>query len=97
MSSIKEKMKAVAVAIAAIEKQFGKGAIMPLSGGEIAEIGTIPTGSVGLDIALGVGGLGQVPQPPLVPPLPAMPPEPPLPAPPWPPEPPFPPPPELPA
>ena len=57
MSSIKEKMKAVAVAIAAIEKQFGKGAIMPLSGGEIAEIGTIPTGSVGLDIALGVGGL----------------------------------------
>jgi recombination protein RecA len=57
MSSIKEKMKAVASAIAAIEKQFGKGAIMPLSGGEIAEIGTIPTGSVGLDIALGVGGL----------------------------------------
>src|SRR6202142_3803878 len=57
MSSIKEKMKAVAGAIAAIEKQFGKGAIMPLSGGEIAEIGTIPTGSVGLDIALGVGGL----------------------------------------
>jgi recombination protein RecA len=57
MSSIKEKMKAVAGAIAAIEKQFGKGAIMPLSGGDIAEIGTIPTGSVGLDLALGVGGL----------------------------------------
>src|SRR5580698_3546606 len=57
MSSIKEKMKAVAVAIAAIEKQFGKGAIMPLDGGEISEIGTIPTGSVGLDVALGVGGL----------------------------------------
>jgi len=57
MSNIKEKMKAVAGAIAAIEKQFGKGAIMPLSGGEIAEIGTIPTGSVGLDLALGVGGL----------------------------------------
>jgi recombination protein RecA len=57
MSSIKEKMKAVAGAIAAIEKQFGKGAIMPLSGGEIAEIATIATGSVGLDIALGVGGL----------------------------------------
>jgi recombination protein RecA len=57
MSSIKEKMKAVAGAIAAIEKQFGKGAIMALSGGDIAEIGTIPTGSVGLDIALGVGGL----------------------------------------
>jgi recombination protein RecA len=57
MSSIKEKLKAVAGAIAAIEKQFGKGAIMPLSGGEIAEIATIPTGSVGLDLALGVGGL----------------------------------------
>ena len=35
MSSIKEKMKAVAGAIAAIEKQFGKGAIMSLDGGEI--------------------------------------------------------------
>ena len=57
MSTMKEKLKAVAGAIAAIEKQFGKGAIMPLSGGDIAEIGTIPTGSVGLDIALGVGGL----------------------------------------
>jgi recombination protein RecA len=54
---MKEKLKAVAGAIAAIEKQFGKGAIMPLSGGDITEIGTIPTGSVGLDIALGVGGL----------------------------------------
>ena len=61
MSSIKEtmkeKMKAVSAAITAIEKQFGKGAIMPLSGGEITEIATIPTGSVGLDLALGVGGL----------------------------------------
>jgi len=57
MSSIKEKMKAVAGAIAAIEKQFGKGAIMSLDGGEIEAIGVIPTGSVGLDVALGVGGL----------------------------------------
>jgi recombination protein RecA len=57
MSSIKEKMKAIATAISAIEKQFGKGAIMPLSGGDVAEIATIPTGSVGLDLALGVGGL----------------------------------------
>jgi recombination protein RecA len=55
--TLKEKMKAVSAAISAIEKQFGKGAIMPLSGGEIAEIGVIPTGSVGLDLALGVGGL----------------------------------------
>jgi len=57
MSSMKEKMKLVAGAIAAIEKQFGKGAIMPLDGGEIAEIAVIPTGSVGVDVALGVGGL----------------------------------------
>jgi len=57
MSSVKEKMKAVSAAIAAIEKQFGKGAIMPLAGGEVAEIGTIPTGSIGVDLALGVGGL----------------------------------------
>ena len=34
MSTIKEKLKAVAAAVAAIEKQFGKGAIMPLGGGE---------------------------------------------------------------
>ena len=57
MSTIKEKMKTVATAIAAIEKQFGKGAIMPLTGGDIAEIAVVPTGSVGLDLALGVGGL----------------------------------------
>ncbi|HVU52455.1 MAG TPA: recombinase RecA [Polyangia bacterium] len=57
MSTIKEKMKAVAGAIAAIEKQFGKGAIMPLDGGDVAEIAVVPTGSVGLDLALGVGGL----------------------------------------
>ena len=57
MSSMKEKLKAVAGAIAAIEKQFGKGAIMALAGGDVAEVATIPTGSVGLDIALGVGGL----------------------------------------
>ena len=57
MSTLKEKLKAVTVAVAAIEKQFGKGAIMSLGGGEIPEIGVIPTGSVGLDLALGVGGL----------------------------------------
>jgi recombination protein RecA len=57
MSTLKEKLKAVAAAVAAIEKQFGKGAIMSLGGGEIPEIGVIPTGSVGLDLALGVGGL----------------------------------------
>ncbi|HXU83742.1 MAG TPA: recombinase RecA [Polyangia bacterium] len=57
MSTLKEKLKAVATAVSAIEKQFGKGAIMSLGGGEVPEIGVIPTGSVGLDLALGVGGL----------------------------------------
>ena len=56
MSTLKEKLKAVQTAVAAIEKQFGKGAIMSL-GGEVEDIGVIPTGSVGLDLALGVGGL----------------------------------------
>jgi recombination protein RecA len=57
MSTIKEKLKAVSTAVAAIEKQFGKGAIMSLGGGETEDIAVIPTGSVGLDLALGVGGL----------------------------------------
>jgi recombination protein RecA len=56
MSTIKEKLKAVASALLAIEKQFGKGAIMSL-GAEAEEVEVIPTGSVGLDLALGVGGL----------------------------------------
>jgi recombination protein RecA len=55
--SLKEKMKQVAAAIAAIEKQFGKGAIMSLGSCDAPEIEIIPTGSVGLDLALGVGGL----------------------------------------
>ena len=57
MSTIKEKLKAVSTAVAAIEKQFGKGAIMSLGGGETEDVAVIPTGSVGLDLALGVGGL----------------------------------------
>jgi len=57
MSTIKEKLKAVQGAVAAIEKQFGKGAIMSLGSGEAEDIAVIPTGSVGLDLALGVGGI----------------------------------------
>jgi recombination protein RecA len=54
---VSEKLKAVAAAVAAIEKQFGKGAIMQLGrDGEVAPVPTIPSGSVGLDRALGVGG-----------------------------------------
>jgi recombination protein RecA len=54
---LKEKFKALSSALSAIEKQFGKGAIMSLGGNDTADIQVIPTGSVGLDLALGVGGL----------------------------------------
>jgi recombination protein RecA len=52
----KDRSKALEVAISQIEKQFGKGAIMRLGAGGIVEVATIPTGSIGLDAALGVGG-----------------------------------------
>jgi recombination protein RecA len=53
-----EKAKALAAALAQIEKQFGKGSIMKLGEGEVIEdIEVVSTGSLGLDIALGVGGL----------------------------------------
>jgi recombination protein RecA len=57
MSTIKEKLKSIASALNAIEKQFGKGAIMSLGGADTTDIAVIPTGSVGIDLALGVGGL----------------------------------------
>src|SRR5262249_49545582 len=57
VKALSEKLKAVAGACAAIEKQFGKGAVMKL-GEEASEqkISVIPSGSVGLDRAFGVGG-----------------------------------------
>jgi recombination protein RecA len=53
-----EKAKALQAALLQIEKQFGKGSIMRLGDGEVIEkIDVVSTGSLGLDIALGVGGL----------------------------------------
>jgi len=53
-----EKTKALQAALAQIEKQFGKGTIMRLGEGEpVQDIQVISTGSLGLDVALGVGGL----------------------------------------
>ena len=52
-----EKSKSLAAAIAQIEKQFGKGSIMKLGGREIEPVEVSSTGSLGLDIALGIGGL----------------------------------------
>ncbi|MFL5165875.1 MAG: recombinase RecA [Microvirga sp.] len=54
----KEKSKAIDAALSQIERAFGKGSIMRLGkGAKPVEIETVSTGSLGLDIALGVGGL----------------------------------------
>ena len=53
-----EKGKALAAALAQIEKQFGKGSVMRMdANAPVEEVQTVSTGSLGLDIALGVGGL----------------------------------------
>ncbi len=57
MVDITEKTKAVEAAMTQIERQFGKGSIMKLGNGSIIQIPSIPTGSLGLDKALGVGGI----------------------------------------
>ena len=57
MSAEGEKTKAVDVAMTQIERQFGKGAIMRLGDRTKVDIDIIPTGSVSLDAALGIGGI----------------------------------------
>ena len=52
-----EKTKALETAIAQIEKQFGKGAVMKLGQTTALNVEAIPTGSLSLDIALGIGGV----------------------------------------
>ncbi|HOA97394.1 MAG TPA: recombinase RecA [Acetivibrio saccincola] len=52
-----DKQKALEMAFGQIEKQFGKGAIMKLGESSHLNVETIPTGALGLDIALGVGGV----------------------------------------
>jgi protein RecA len=51
------KEKALAAALGQIEKQFGKGSIMRLGDTQALDVESIPTGSLSLDIALGIGGL----------------------------------------
>lgn len=53
----KAKIKAVDLALEQIEKQFGKGSIMKLGEAKKVDIDVIPTGSLSLDLALGVGGI----------------------------------------
>lgn len=50
------KLKALQAAMAKIEKDFGKGSIMKMGDEHIEEVEVIPTGSIGLNVALGVGG-----------------------------------------
>lgn len=57
MSEKSEKLKALQLTIDKLEKTFGKGAVMKLSDDKVIDIPAISTGSLGLDIALGVGGI----------------------------------------
>lgn len=52
-----DKSKALEAAISQIDKAFGKGSVMKLGDREVVDIEAISTGSLGLDIALGIGGL----------------------------------------
>jgi len=53
----KDKLKALDLALAGIEKAHGKGAVMKMGEKGTLSIGTVPTGALALDLALGVGGL----------------------------------------
>lgn len=57
MSENAEKLKALQLTIDKLEKSYGKGTVMKLSDESVIDIPSIPTGSVSLDIALGVGGV----------------------------------------
>jgi len=53
----KEKLKSLELSLASIEKQYGKGAVMKMGEKGSMVIGTVPTGALALDLALGIGGL----------------------------------------
>src|SRR6478735_6860845 len=57
MSDNKEKLKALQLTIDKLEKEYGKGTVMKLNDQKVADVALISTGSLGLDIALGIGGL----------------------------------------
>ena len=56
MSPQQEKLKALQAAMSKIEKDFGKGSIMRMGDEQVEHVDVIPTGSIGLNAALGVGG-----------------------------------------
>jgi recombination protein RecA len=57
MSDAKEKLKALQLTIDKLEKTYGKGTVMKLSDEKVMDVPSISTGSLGLDIALGIGGI----------------------------------------
>ena len=57
MSEQNEKQKALQLTIDKLEKTYGKGAVMKLSDEKVVDVPSISTGSLGLDIALGIGGI----------------------------------------
>src|SRR5213595_213591 len=57
MAAAPDRQKALDAALAQIDKQFGKGSVMRLGSDERAPVAVIPTGSIALDVALGIGGL----------------------------------------
>ncbi len=56
LSRAEGKLKALQAAMSKIEKDFGKGTIMKLGDEKVENVEVIPTGSIGLDVALGIGG-----------------------------------------
>ena len=57
MASAADREKALETALAQIDRQFGKGSVMRLGSDERAPVEVIPTGSIALDVALGIGGV----------------------------------------
>ncbi|MFN3529863.1 MAG: recombinase RecA [Bacteroidia bacterium] len=56
MSTQNEKMKALQLTLDKLEKSYGKGVVMKMGDARVVNVDVIPTGSLGLDIALGIGG-----------------------------------------
>ena len=57
MSDNKEKLKALQLTLDKLDKTYGKGTVMRLSDERVIDVPAISTGSLGLDIALGIGGI----------------------------------------
>jgi recombination protein RecA len=57
MAAMPDREKALGLALAQIDKQFGKGSVMRLGERPLTQMQVIPTGSIALDVALGIGGL----------------------------------------